>query len=74
MTRNEALKKVTMKMGKGFTISKLKDDRRAYLFLAKATDPSVIPSKLVCAVNRESGEMGFSIISVEEAIDACTGG
>ena len=71
ITKDEAKKKVT-KMLNGsddYNVKFVKEIDGTYLFLVIATDQDIMPSKIVAAVNKDSGKIGRSMTSIEDAIN-----
>lgn len=57
--------------GEDRKISLYKETSRAFIFMCESLDKNVIPSKIVVAVNKESGKTGASIFSEEAAVKGC---
>ena len=68
MIENAAINLVKREL-RGYRIRKLRETPQVFLFMCKAPDPNMIPSKIVVAVNKKTSAMGSSIKSIDEAID-----
>ena len=69
ITEKEAMSLVTKEVSDR-TVKKVRENDTAYGFLCENDD--LIPSKLIVAVNKTNGKLGFSIKSSEEAFSNCT--
>ena len=67
-TKNEAADLVKKSIGTTMSVSLLRDHSNAFVFLCTATDPEAIPNKIIAAVNKDSGNIGYSLLSVEDAV------
>ncbi len=57
--------------GEDRKISLYKETSRAFIFICESLAKNVIPSKIVVAVNKETGKTGASIFSEEAAVKGC---
>ena len=71
MTKNEAYEIVFTKIGRNFSVKYLYDTNKAYVFIGKAKNREWIPDTQIVAVNKQSGKMGFSGFSDQDAINHC---
>lgn len=62
---------VESEYGDGRKVKPLGDKGRAFVFLCENKNPNIIPSKIVVAVNKETGKIGASIHSENDAIKGC---
>lgn len=57
---------------KGYGVKKVKETAKVFLFICEAPDRESIPSKMAVAVNKNSGKIGMSITSYDEAISGAS--
>ena len=57
---------------KGFGVNKVKETSDVFLFICKSPDRESIPNQMAVAVNKNSGKIGMSIISYDEAISGAS--
>ena len=72
MTKEDAAKKVQAKLGEAFgKVTFYKQTPEAFIFVAETKEKEAVPNKLITAVNKNNGQLGFSVYSVEMALDGC---
>lgn len=71
ITEKNAINLVRSKLS-NYRVRMDRETLRFYLFMCEAPDPDIIPSKIAIAVNKQSGKMGSSIASYEDAIRQAT--
>ena len=71
MDKSEAIKIIKNEFGKTYKVKLVEENDKAYAFYCKAKNSSLIPSGIIVALNKSTRKIGSSIISVEEAINAC---
>lgn len=67
ITKDEAIK-IAIKEFNGYSIKFLEENNGVFVFLCSAQDKEQIPDKIVTAINKNTGKIGYSIISIEDAI------
>lgn len=53
---------------KEYSINLEKMTDKEFVFLCRAKDPDMVPGTVVVAVNKNTGKIGSSLLSVEEAV------
>lgn len=71
MDKAEAIKIIKYEFGKTHKVELAEENDKAFVFYCKAKNPNLIPSGIIVALNKSTKKTGLSIISVEEAINAC---
>lgn len=68
MNEQKAIALVKSKFGNGYQVKKIRETPTVYLFMCETADKSLMPDKLVAAVNKTTSRIGFSNKSYDEAI------
>lgn len=72
MSKDEARKIVADKFNGTHRVDFITEEKSAFVFLISAIMPDAVPDKMIVAVNKATGNTGFSIISHEDAIAKCS--
>lgn len=71
LSLNQAKTAIVDKLGSDYSISFEKERPNAYLFVCRSNEKNRIPSGLIVAVNKTTGQFGISITSSEQAFQKC---